>query len=156
MKKLLQSDFIARCKVIFESKYDYSLVDYKNTWNKVDLICVVHGKFKQRPQLLLNGNGCQKCGKKRFNPLKPAILYYISINNGEAYKIGITNRTIKDRFNGEKAEIKVLMEEYYISGAESLIKEKEIIEKYKEFRYSGKKLLNCGHTEMFYKNILNI
>jgi len=55
------SSFIDRAKNIHNDRYDYSLVNYSNNKKKVDIICNLHGCFKQTPNSHLNGNGCRKC-----------------------------------------------------------------------------------------------
>ncbi|MFA5586475.1 MAG: hypothetical protein WDA02_08030 [Saccharofermentanales bacterium] len=55
------NDFINKSSHIHKNKYDYSLVNYKNTYTKVKIICPTHGIFKQKPSSHLNGNGCIKC-----------------------------------------------------------------------------------------------
>jgi hypothetical protein len=42
-------------------KYDYSLVEYKDSKTKVSIICSKHGVFQQPPQVHMN-HGCNKCG----------------------------------------------------------------------------------------------
>ena len=64
MKRLTTEQFIKRAKLVHGNKYDYSLVEYKNTATKVKIICPVHGIFEQRPNDHLNGKGCSKCSKK--------------------------------------------------------------------------------------------
>jgi DNA-directed RNA polymerase subunit M/transcription elongation factor TFIIS len=54
--------FIKKSKKIHENKYDYSLVIYKNTHTKIDIICPIHGIFKQTPNNHLQKKGCPKCG----------------------------------------------------------------------------------------------
>jgi hypothetical protein len=41
--------------------YDYSLVKYVNGDIPVDIICAVHGIFKQRPRAHVNGQACPAC-----------------------------------------------------------------------------------------------
>jgi len=53
--------FIKRCKEIHGEKYDYSLVDYKNSKTKVKIICKIHGIFESFPINHLNKK--QNCGK---------------------------------------------------------------------------------------------
>ena len=54
---------------IHHNKYDYSLVDYKNTHTKIKIICPIHGIFKQDPASHLNGCGCSKCSNKyKYSP----------------------------------------------------------------------------------------
>lgn len=60
-KKLTTEEFIQKSKEIHGNKYDYSLVDYKNCNKRVNIICPIHGIFKQIPSSHLNGNGCSKC-----------------------------------------------------------------------------------------------
>lgn len=55
------NDFISDCVKIHNNKYDYSLVDYKSSNIKVDIICNNHGVFKQKPNNHLNGQGCPIC-----------------------------------------------------------------------------------------------
>jgi Protein of unknown function (DUF723). len=45
-------------------KYDYSLVKYKKSNIKVDIICPKHGVFKQRPFGHLSGKGCERCARE--------------------------------------------------------------------------------------------
>lgn len=42
--------------------YDYSLVNYKSSKEKVKIICKKHGIFEQTPAKHLIGRGCQICG----------------------------------------------------------------------------------------------
>lgn len=42
--------------------YDYSMVDYSSSKDKVKIICKKHGIFEQTPVKHLSGRGCQICG----------------------------------------------------------------------------------------------
>lgn len=55
--------FIAKSRITHGNKYDYSLVDYKGTSEKVEIVCPEHGTFWQRPGMHIRGNGCPVCGK---------------------------------------------------------------------------------------------
>lgn len=63
LPKLTKSteQFIIEAQSIHGNKYDYSLVKYVNNKTKVDIICPVHGNFKQTPAAHLIGTGCPKC-----------------------------------------------------------------------------------------------
>ncbi len=61
MRKLTKEEFITRAKLIHNNKYNYSLVDYKNNYTKVFIICPTHGIFQQKPNGHLNGKGCLIC-----------------------------------------------------------------------------------------------
>jgi hypothetical protein len=54
-------DFIQKLKQVHGDKYNYDKVDYKGANTDVILICPKHGDFKQKPNKLLSGRGCQKC-----------------------------------------------------------------------------------------------
>jgi len=43
-------------------KYNYKLVEYKRSCDKIKIICPVHGIFEQEANAHLNGQGCPKCG----------------------------------------------------------------------------------------------
>ena len=63
LKKLDIEIFINRSKKSHNNKYDYSLVDYKGAFNKVKIICPIHGVFSQKPCDHITGyRGCPKCG----------------------------------------------------------------------------------------------
>jgi len=58
--------FICDAKIIHNNKYDYSLVDYKDSNTKVKIICPEHGVFIQTPNTHLNRKyGCPVCSKNK-------------------------------------------------------------------------------------------
>ena len=60
-KKLTTDEFIEKSKKIHGNKYNYSLVEYKNTKTNVKIICKEHGVFEQKPNGHLGKLGCSKC-----------------------------------------------------------------------------------------------
>ena len=54
-------NFISRARKVHGDKYDYSRVVYKNSMEKVCIICPTHGEFWQRPVDHLHNHGCAKC-----------------------------------------------------------------------------------------------
>ena len=42
-------------------KYDYSLVEYKNSRTPIKIICPVHGVFEKTPYNMTRSHGCNKC-----------------------------------------------------------------------------------------------
>jgi len=62
MRKLNKEEFIEKSIKIHGDKYDYSIVDYKNTKTKIKIICKIHGMFEQSPNGHLSGRGCELCG----------------------------------------------------------------------------------------------
>jgi len=65
-KKYLLNDFLIKAKKIHGNKYDYSLINLKN--NKIEIICLKHGIFKQTiTNHLNNKQGCSICfGNKKL------------------------------------------------------------------------------------------
>ena len=59
-------NFIEKCDIIHNGKYDYSLVNYKNNKTKIKIICKYHGVFEQRADHHLNGANCKYCVFERF------------------------------------------------------------------------------------------
>lgn len=60
--KFTIKDFIKKSNGVHKNKYDYSLVEYKNIFTPVKIICPIHGEFVQIPNSHLNGSGCSICG----------------------------------------------------------------------------------------------
>ena len=59
---LTTNEFIEKAKQVHgEDKYDYSSVEYRSTYEKVCIVCPVHGKFYQKPNLHLMNHGCPLC-----------------------------------------------------------------------------------------------
>lgn len=54
--------FIAQSKILHNNKYDYSKSVYTGKYNKVIIICPIHGEFLQQARCHTNGKeGCLKC-----------------------------------------------------------------------------------------------
>lgn len=64
-KKLTTEQFIEEANIIHNFKYDYSLVNYKNSKTKIKIICSKHGIFEQTPGSHLNGRGCPACANNQ-------------------------------------------------------------------------------------------
>jgi hypothetical protein len=76
------NEFIERVKLIHKDKYNYSTVDYINSKTKINIICPLHGNFKQTPSTHILGKGCNKCGiESTINLLKKDKINFISESN---------------------------------------------------------------------------
>jgi hypothetical protein len=61
-KKLTTEEFIAKARQVHGDKYDYSLVNYKNSETKVKIGCGEHGTFEQTPNKHVSARtGCPNC-----------------------------------------------------------------------------------------------
>ena len=95
-----------------------------------------------------------------FDKNKPAICYYVKItkNNETYYKVGVTNRTVRDRFSSDRDKtILILKETWYATGREALEAEQAILYKFKGERQNITEFLRGrGNTELFEYDILNL
>ena len=58
--KYTTEEYVGKCKEIHQDKYDYSLVNYISSSDKVTIICPEHGPFEQIARNHLFGQGCPK------------------------------------------------------------------------------------------------
>lgn len=65
-----KEQFIKEAISVHGGKYDYSLVEYKNSSTRVDIICHSHGIFTQTPTKHILGRGCRKCFNDRIPFIK--------------------------------------------------------------------------------------
>lgn len=65
-KRLTTEIFTERSTKKHNGKYDYSKSVYISCFEKVLIICSVHGEFLQKPADHLSGNGCQKCSNLKL------------------------------------------------------------------------------------------
>lgn len=117
--------------------------------------------WKAMPNNVLRGTGCPTCSIRGFNPDIPAILYYIKITSqlGESYyKIGITNNTVRKRFEKDPdKDIEIIKETYYEVGQEAKDAETAILQKYKSSRKNISGFLkSAGNTELFEFDVLGL
>ena len=53
--------FLKKAKNKHGDTYDYSKVEYVNSYTPVELICPRHGQFYQQPRIHVQGSGCKRC-----------------------------------------------------------------------------------------------
>lgn len=67
-KEVLKQKFIQQAEKIHGKKYNYSKVQYKNTYTRVIINCEKHGDFLQRPNAHINQKqGCPCCAQENRN-----------------------------------------------------------------------------------------
>jgi len=155
-QRMSQDEFVSRASKIHKGLYDYSKVNYQGYNEPVTIIDPEYGEFEQKPSSHLKGSGHMNRAHFGFNINLPAILYYLKVQGGKGYKIGITNRTVAERFVGEADKIEVIKTWYYESGKDARDREQEVLSKYKPMKYIGEHLLSSGNTELFNKDILEL
>lgn len=106
--------YLQKATIVHGYKYDYSKVDYTDSYHKIEIICKIHGSFLQSPSDHLKGCGCPICrienfswsytvwenkanSSRYFDSYK---VYLIKVYNEEEsfYKIGKTYTELSTRF----------------------------------------------------------
>lgn len=174
------SELIEDLHKLYGNRFKYcesNKINFVNRKSVIKIHCNKHGYFNKSAQKHLAGQHCPKCTTKQLikdNILvggycenlfikKPdlktvkAYLYYLSINNGEYFKIGITRIPIKNRIKSIKSKSKALnykidnieiikLKEYTLY--EAFKNEQEILKTHKEIRE-----FSSWSTELFKENI---
>ena len=159
--RISKEECLKRFKNVHGDKFDYSKFKFKSMGMKSIVRCIKHDHwFKTTPSNHLiceTSGGCKLCNKSGFDISKPGTLYYISINNGQAYKIGITNHSVKKRFlKDSDLNYKVIATFEFDLGIDALNRETEIKRQFKHAKYIGEPLLLNGNTELFSYDILGL
>lgn len=138
----------------------YPLEEYITANIPINHECLNGHIWKVTPSHVLRNTNCPYCeGTYGFKPNSPAILYYIKIEKDSYiyYKIGVTNRTIQDRFPRSMKYITVLQELAFTHGEEAAQEEKRLLKLYAEKRVTVPNLLvESGNTELFIEDILKL
>ncbi len=100
-----------------------------------------------------------KRGSTGFNPDKAGIVYYIRIEHvvyGRLYKVGVTNYTVADRFEGERLNLKEIKVWRFDDGEDALKMERQLLSDHKADKFDGDKVLRNGNTELFPRDVLGL
>jgi hypothetical protein len=95
-RHLNSAEWIINARIVHGEKYDYSKTVYVGGKSKVTITCHEHGDFKQSPDHHLQGQGCNRCGKKDNDVVylwRLAGTYHDGI---PVYKIGVTSFRLDD------------------------------------------------------------
>jgi len=154
------NEFVTESTTTHNGLYTYSNTVYTGAHNNVLITCPVHGDFEQTPSNHLAGKGCRKCTVTGggFDSSKAGTLYYISIDDGKYFKIGITNRTVWERFSkDEHHRITIVKEWHYPLGRNAQVAETEVLREHKESIIPlGTKVLRNGNTEILTHDVLGL
>ena len=94
-------------KKIHGNKYDYSLVSYNGSKINVDIICLEHGLFKQKPNHHLSGSGCSKCGGTNKLNLEEILKQFKNIH-GNMYNYSLVE------YFGDTTKVKIICKKHGI------------------------------------------
>ena len=104
---LTTENFIKRSKISHGDKYDYSLTQYKGKKVKVEIICKIHGIFKQLPINHRGGQGCPECGGSKKSTTELFIKKAIEIY-GDKYNYDLVE------YVNSKYKVNILCKEHGI------------------------------------------
>lgn len=168
------AEFIEEANKIHDSRYDYSLVNYTTSFDKVEIICFKHGSFHQIPNSHLRGNGCPKCADEVRGWTETSFINLcIKNNNGlgifyvlrcygngeEFYKIGITSRSVSKRYKDGKLIPYTYEIVYELEDSPDVVfgleKELKYTDEYKRYKYTPM-LEFDGSSECYDENIIKI
>jgi hypothetical protein len=141
-RRLTKEQFITKAMNVHGDTYIYDKVTYKNSRTKVDIFCTgCNTYFKQNPDDHMQGHGCPNCCKYGIEITKPIVFYILELEaDVTAYKIGLTNKSVKIRYqsdNPNKAIKQVLLEVSFLDSYEAILFEKEVKEKFHSSLFKG-------------------
>jgi len=131
------NDFIKNSIEIHGDKYDYSLVEYNNMHDKVNIICKIHGIFEQRPcNHIYSKNGCPLCVNNNIKLTTDDFIKKAKKIHGDKYDYSLV------KYENNKKNVKIKIENmvyeqspsshlkgFDISGFENISKGETIISK---------------------------
>lgn len=159
---------VDKCTAAYGDRFDYSNVVNLYSSTKMVIRCKEHNKlFKVSldEHLAQEHGGCKVCKNSHrrfgcgFKPGIPGILYYLSINGGQAYKIGITSLSVFTRYRKDRVlngSYTILKTWEFDCMQKAYAREQEIIKQYESQLYKGDKLLDAGNTELFNTDVLQL
>ncbi|HSE99910.1 MAG TPA: hypothetical protein VLA48_03355 [Nitrososphaeraceae archaeon] len=163
------TDFIKDSNKIHGGMYSYPDTLYVNLQKKVKIFCEIHGNFLQSPSKHLKGQGCRECslinrGYSRTDYIKKAkgriCTFYTLIcfnENEEFYKIGITMRSVQERYPDIRTmpyNYEIISEIYGEAGS-IWDMEKENMKKLNTFKYKPEIEFGGSKRECFTQHTLD-
>lgn len=64
-RTLTTEEYIKKCNLVHNFKYDYTCTTYNGCHENVEITCPIHGNFKQKAYSHLIGHGCPKCANEK-------------------------------------------------------------------------------------------
>ena len=125
-----------------------ALEEYINSYTKILHKHSCGHKWAIRPSSILSGSGCPKCAKTGFKSTTAGTTYLVYFYALGIYKVGITNRTVKERFNEELQPYDIILERHFNKGKDAKELETEWLDNLKPFLYNTNEL-KSGNTETF-------
>ncbi len=102
-QRFTTAEFLELAKAAHGDKYDYSKTIYKNSKEKVEIICTRHGSYWQSPLNHVRGrqNGCQKCAVDGLRLTTEEFIQKSKLRHGDRYDYSKVNY----KTNHDKVEL---------------------------------------------------
>jgi len=146
--------------------YTYKNAVYINAKTSMRVECIhCNQSIESTPDNLLTRTySCSciaDCIPGGFKDYLPGILYYLKVTDNEgavSYKIGITNRTVKERMDSrDLRKITVIRTWSYANGLDARKEERRILNDFKVYKVKeGYSPLHSGNTELFDRDVLEL
>lgn len=148
-----KEELVSEMNDIHNCEYDYIFPDVWNMQTKIEIICKKHGRFKASiKNHLANKSKCPSCSKENNGWSKSCFinsangkkcLFYTLLCYNEHeyfYKIGITSKSIKERYSGKSLPYKYVVLSTIEGDAETIWNiEKERLKQLKKYHYKPMK-----------------
>jgi hypothetical protein len=110
--------FITKAKYIHKNMYSYDFVDCVNGNIQVNIMCLKHGLFQQKPHKHLQGQGCPICGGKQKSTTPEFIKKAEKIhkNKYDYYKVNYINDDTNVEINCPKHGIFTQKPTHHLQG----------------------------------------
>lgn len=99
-------DFVQQAREVHGDLYDYSLVKYERSGDKVGITCHVHGTFYQSPEKHLAGQGCPKCAKTGPSSGQEEVAEFLN---------GHTTTVLEIPMPGELSRVDIILPEHALA-----------------------------------------
>lgn len=97
--------FLGKARKVHGDEYDYSLVEYTGTFNKVKIICKEHGVFLKSPNAHFSGQGCPKCSR-RFSYDTKEFIKRAKEKHGNKYDYS------NSKYENKRKKVKIICKEH--------------------------------------------
>ncbi len=131
------------------------LESYVSASTPIKHTCSKGHQWSVRPNHILSRrSGCPDCANHQLKYDRVTTLYYIKI--GEYYKIGLTQRSISERFADDRDKpITVIFEKSFLDLEEAKVAERNFLAEHKSKRiHISGYLKSNGNTELFIEDVI--
>jgi hypothetical protein len=102
MRRKTTAEFITDARRVHGDTYDYSLVQYRTAFDRVKIVCKIHGVFQQSATNHSRGKGCSKCQHDNLRFSLYEFLDKAKLIHGEKYDYSLV------KYKSAASKIKII------------------------------------------------